>query len=524
MRKKLVLFIALPLLLLVISSTCYNNSQPFALLFGAASLGSPNSTTPIKHIVVIFQENHSFDNYFETFPGVNSSYVANPSTCLSYDLNNPNGGCEMLYNADANNNQTFANQVEEAVCKLPPSIAVKCDPGNALPHDWNSSQASYNGGKMNGFVSYTKQDNKSYQDVMAYFNGTSIPAHWDFASQFALDANFFSGDLSYSYPNHIIPIAAQAGTNPNLWKTDGDVYFNLTYGNIFNELSNRGVTWGYYSGNWNDSLQCQNLVNVKGYGNGQNETNTGSYYLGDELYWNVLPDFPSIQDNPATCHNVMNLSDFFNNINSGYLPQVAWISPNITVSEHPGTQSKFVQSEEYVTSIINDIENSAYWNSTAIFWTYDEYGGWYDNIAPPEGHQYQLDGPNTGYGFRVPLIVISPWVKRGIFYGSPYGQQQDFTALLKTIEKNWGLAPLSSRDKADGTLWYMFNFNRTPSQWLKPLYTKYGVQLVYPVSKCIKNRLCSRTSHFAAPAASNQGRIAPNYAYPLANAQGDPYD
>jgi hypothetical protein len=155
--------------------------------------------------------------------------------------------------------------------------------------------------------------------------------------------------------------------------------------------------------------------------------------------------------------------------------------------------------------------------------TYDEYGGFYDNIAPPETAAYQLDGNGTGDGFRVPLIVISPWVKNGIFYGPKSDQPQDMSSLLYTIESLFGLKSIGTRTSpaADSTLWYMFNFNRKPIQ---PLYTVYGQMIVYPVTKCVAENLCSRTTPFPPPPASSQGRIAPNYPYPPADSDGDPYD
>src|SRR5207237_204421 len=177
--------------------------------------------------------------------------------------------------------------------------------------------------------------------------------------------------------------------------------FDLAFQTIVDELNSTSVTWKYYSGNWKDSSQCMPA---------------SSGLNGLSSYWNVLPDFPRIQQSQHMCHNIQNLNDLYNDLKTGTLPQVSWVTPNKTVSDHPGV-STLPKGQEYVTNIINSISsNPALWSSTAIFLAWDDFGGYYDHVAPR-----QVD--SFGYGFRVPLIAISPYVTPGTYYGNPTGAQ-----------------------------------------------------------------------------------------------------
>ena len=168
-------------------------------------------------------------------------------------------------------------------------------------------------------------------------------------------------------------------------------------------------------------------------------------------------------------------------IGSGNLPVVSWVVPNRNESDHPGI-SNLPQGEKYVASIINAIsQNKSLSQSTAIFLTWDDWGGYYDHVVPKQVDAY-------GYGIRVPLIVISPYVQRGIFIGSPPGTQRDFSAFLTTIEYNWHLQNLTDRDGSETPLFNMFNFNQTP---LKPLILPSSTLAIYPWKSCVRQNVCS---------------------------------
>lgn len=393
-----------------------------------------NTPSPIQRIVIIMQENHSFDNLFGAFPGLDPAYsVLGPDVnCDPYAMSNPSN-CVLPWNGDSTS-ATIQNA--------------------DLGHSWTQSHLGYDNGMMDGFVSSQyKKHGTSANYAMAYYTGATLPNYWDLASYYSLDANFFSSELSYSYPNHLYLVAAQSGGCQQCRPTN-----NLQYPTLASELTNAGLTWRYYAGNWKTANDCR-AISSSGVG-----------------YWNVLPDFPAVQLNSATCKNIQNLNNLYSDINSGSLPNVAWVTPLNSNSDHPGPVATLPVGQEYIAKIIDGIEsNSALWSSTAIFLSWDDFGGYSDHVVPN-----QVDG--YGYGFRAPLIVISPYSKQGqIFYGPTSGQQEDFTALLATIEQNWGLQPLTSRDASQASLFYMLDFTQTP---LQPLILPLSSLATYPYQTC----------------------------------------
>lgn len=295
---------------------------------------------------------------------------------------------------------------------------------------------------------------------MAYYTNKTLPNYWNLASYYTLDANFFSSILSYSYPNHLYAVAGQVqNTGPKY-----PVSFNLTYAQIGSEMTAAGIDWKYFTQRWSDLNQCKHLT---------------SSNASTPLFWNVLIDFPAVQLNPSQCHNIQNTADLVNDIKAGYLPQVAWVEPGKGTSEHP--PDSLVTGQEYTASIIDGISsNPTLWANTLIVLTWDDFGGYYDNVVPN-----QVDP--AGYGFRMPTILISPFVKQGaIVYGSQ-NHQEDFSAILSTIESNWNLAPLTQRDTLDASLFYALNFTQAP---LPPLILPTTTLSVYPWKACIGRGLC----------------------------------
>jgi phospholipase C len=265
-------------------------------------------------------------------------------------------------------------------------------------------------------------------------------------------------------------VAGQDGT-----QTNPQPRFDLTYGQIGTELTNAHVDWKYYSGAWNDKDNCQPYTK---------KTQFGLNHTDFSFYWGVLIDFPAIQQNPASCHNMLNLSDLMQNVSSGYLPQVTWVMPDRPHSEHPkSTGSKgLINGQKYTATLIDAISsNPLLWDNTAIFLAWDDWGGYYDHVAPNQVDQF-------GYGFRVPLIVISPYTKSGIYYGLSNQKQEDFTALLATIEQNWNLPHLTARDASQYSLFYMLDFSQPP---LRPLILPTSTLSVYPFQTCISRGICS---------------------------------
>jgi len=392
------------------------------------------------------QENHSFDNYFGVFPGVTNGL--NLGICLPWNLTSPSQGCVKPFDAD--------------------SIAVKVN-SYSLGHSGTNSRTAYDGGKLDGFVYSQFLSRHTYANFsMAYYTNRTLPDYWDYASYYGLNANFFSSAITTSYPNHLYAVAAQSGGI-----THDGVQYDLTFQTIADELNASGISWKYYTAQWNDKYDCTPL---------SSSTTFSRQYNG---LWNPLVDFPRIQTSAykPECESIANLVDLRNDIQSGNLPSVAWISPNKSASEHPGQGgfSPFLsRGQLYTSSIINEISsNPSLWSTTAIFVTWDEFGGYYDNVIPNQVDKY-------GFGFRVPLLVISPYVKPGISYGSG-GSEEDFSAFLSTIESNWGLHSLTARDASDAPLWYMFNFAQPP---LEPLILPSHSLATYPWQSCVSKGNC----------------------------------
>jgi phospholipase C len=364
---------------------------PQASLIGGSS--------PIKHVVVIVEENHTFDNYFGTFPGANgiAGATSQPST------NAPNAQLVAPYVID--------------------TATISHD----LSHTWASAHQAYDGGKMDGFVIAS---NSSLS--MGHFDPSLIPNYWDYASKFVLLDNFYTSVMGPSLPNHLYLIAGQSGgltsdaSSGIINFQSSDVYNNTFYfKTIMDELDASNVSWKYYAGNYS-------MLNN----------------------WNPLPAFASFKIDQARMLNLASPQQFFTDLASHNLPSVVWIMPGSDQSsEHPPYDISV--GEQSTVSIINALMASEYWNSTAVFLTWDDYGGWYDHVSPPQVDQF-------GYGFRVPCLVISPYAKTGVVDHT----KADFTSILKFIETVHSLPPLTSRDASANDLMEAFDFSQAPPKRL----------------------------------------------------------
>jgi phospholipase C len=350
---------------------------------------------PIKHIIVMVQENHTFDNYFGTYPGVNG-----------------------LSNASAMPTSVGGNST------VKPYLVTSQALTKNLNNSWTSAHEAYDNGKMDGFI--TAQDGSNV--TMGYYDYHLIPYYWDYASQFVLMDNFFTSVMGPSLPNHIYLVAGQSGgldidsrfgafNFASSDVNDSTFYFP----SIVNELQADNVSWRYYAG-----------------------------FHGGLNNWNPLPAFASVEKNETLFKNVVETSEFISDVKSNDLPSVSWVMPESDqVSEEP--PANVTLGEETVVSEINAVMSSPYWNSTAIFLTWDDWGGYYDHVPPP-----QVDG--YGYGFRVPCIIISPYAKQGYVDNT----LSDFTSTLKFIETVFDLPPLATRDAQATNLLEAFDFQQSP--------------------------------------------------------------
>ena len=335
----------LPLFLLLLSPAI----QP-----SPAAAQSAAQASPIKHIVVIVQENHTFDNYFGTFPGANG-IQNDPPGVQPFHLNS--------------------------------SIVDLC-------HTTDCAHVAYDQGKMDGFLKA-----EGSVETFGYYNQTDIPYYWSLAQNYTLFDNYFTSAMGPSLPNHLYLVAGQ---DDAISDSSDKQTSNLRISTIANELENANDTWAYYS----------------------------PYTVGNE---NALGFVSSIANNNTMMANLRPTQDFLTGLEAGNLASVSYVTGNDTQNEHP--PYSIAGGEQWVGSIISGIQASPYWGSTVILLTWDDYGGWYDHVAPPQVDKY-------GDGFRVPLLMVSPFARQG-YVDHTFS---DHTSVLKFIERVFGLPPVTQRD------------------------------------------------------------------------------
>jgi phospholipase C len=378
----------------------------------------------IRHVVIIMQENRSFDSYFGTYPGADGlpGLAGHPGTvpCVPDPRSHR---CERPYHDTS--------------------------PRNAGgPHGHGSALSDIAGGRMNGFVTQAELGRANYckvhfddprcsytpkhPDVMGYHDWREIPNYWDYASHFVLQDHMFESDTSWSMPEHLYlvsgwsakctkkgdpmscqPAVQDPGSPPGepgntTGKAPDYAWTDLTY-----LLHKYHVSWSYYVHNGgqpdcvNDAMFCAPVP--------QNSRTPG--------IWNPLPWFDTVREDHQL-RNIAPLRDLFAALAHNTLPSVSWIVPSDKVSEHP--PSLVTTGQAYVTGLINSIMRSRAWGSTAIFLCWDDWGGFYDQVTPPA-----VDA--QGYGLRVPALVISPYAKAGYIDHQVLSQD----AYLKFIEDDF---------------------------------------------------------------------------------------
>ncbi len=407
-----------PLSLLALAPVCC--TLVLTVAGTAAAQTVPTNNVPagfhkINHLIWIIQENHSFDNYFGTFPGADGIPTG---TCLS--LLPGSSRCVKPFHITATN--------------LP-----ICD----LPHEWWAAHAAYNYGRMDGFV---WAEGTNY--TMGYYDQQDIPNYWAYARHYTLCDRYFSSFLGPSLQNHIYTVAAQDGgiTTPmphTLEQVERalDDPNGFSFPSVVTLFNKAHLDWKYY----NETKPLPPGVSRDVDINDQFYPDPKRFWI-----WNPLPGFKAIRDNPADMARLVALKEYFEDLRRGTLPQVAWIVPDTEDSEH--APEPIAQGMWYVTRLINALMQSPYWKDSAIVLTWDDYGGYYDHVEPPMVDAY-------GYGPRVPTIVISPYAKPGFISHETY----DFTSVLKFIEERWRLPYLTARDHYALDLRDCFDFNQKPT-------------------------------------------------------------
>ena len=372
----------------------------------SAATGSTNApATPIEHVIIIMQQNHTFDNYFGTYPGANG--IA-PDTCIPVSLlNERNTACLAPFNLGSY-------------------------PITDLSHSHNTFRMQYQNGKMNGFVDALKRLNQDGNLAMGYFNDNDIPFYWNLADQFVLFDNYFSSAHTGSVMNRMFSISGQPGTEDNRIPADG-------FGDIptiFDRLQERGISWKYYIRDYDPDLNFRALKELD--------------YLPPQIQWVPLLSFDRFLDDPELSSHIVDFKEYYTDLANDTLPAVSYVLL-LGATEHPISDPQLGQTT--TRTMIHTLMESNAWKSSALIITYDDWGGWYDHVAPPQVDKY-------GYGFRVPAMLVSAYARQGHIDHT----QLDHTSLLKFIESNWGIAPLAKRDAQANNLTSAFDFSRPPRE------------------------------------------------------------
>ena len=380
------------------------------ILFGymtsaqASLQGSGNDpTSPIKHLVVMMQENHSFDNYFGTYPGADGF---------------PDG-----IKMPVDPNDLSLGYVE------PWHIGTSTI--TDLAHSLSAYRDQNNNGKMDGFISALNKRNQDGRLAMGYYDDRDLPYYWNLADNYVLFDRFFSSAADGSFANHMYSVAAIHPSN----KSGATLAeFLADKETIFDRLQDAGVSWKFYVQNYDPTITYRNL------GTSGNRAS--------QVVWVPLLNFDRFLDDPELSSHIVDLKQYYEDVRNGELPSVAYIIPS-GASEHPPQHPE--AGQRFVKTLIQELMRSTAWDSSAFLLVYDDWGGWYDHVPPPVVDEY-------GFGPRIPGLLVSPYAKIGYVDSTVL----DFTSILKFIEVNWSLSPLAVRDANANNFLTAFDFSQTP--------------------------------------------------------------
>jgi phospholipase C len=452
----------------VISGCNSNGAQSPLGSFDAGGAHHRASSSPIQHIVIIMQENRSFDNFFYMYPGANYATQGAGHNGKIYPLLPINLGWahdqnhyhwQFLEDYDKGKNDGWEDQI------IQPYLSGKgCTDGNWFnePHCWR----------------FDPSDKDAVQPY-TYVYQAQIQPYWDMANQYVLGDKTFSSNNGPTFVSHQYLVAGQSGhasevPNQMPWgcdkpsETENYLEFGVanppafnkkvghefvgpypcfplnstgpssTYNTIANELDNAGVTWRYY-------VQPQSA--------------------GDSYWLNAFDAVKSIRNGPDWSNGDISLPDtnVLSDIKNNDLQQVTWVMPHKGASDHPGGASDNC-GPNWVTSIVDEIGQSPYWNNTAIIVMWDEWGGWYDHVLPPQ-YPDPVTGAQEGLGYRIPLLIVSPYAKHGYISH----KQHEIASTLHFIEQTFNLPPLGGgtgikfADERADAFDDAFDFTKKPS-------------------------------------------------------------
>jgi phospholipase C len=471
-------------------------------VIGWPALAGP--TTPIEHVVIIFQENVSFDHYFGTYPrAVNEPAV--PHFRAASDTPTVNGLLGPLLTRNPNSFPPV---------RLARNQAVTCDQG----HDYMAEQLAMNHGVMDKFAEFTSGHDPSCDLglgaglVMAYYDGNTVTAFWNYAQHFAMSDNSYNTVFGPSTPGALNLIAGQ--THPatvvrppigidnviddtivgdprpafdECWPATSPAV-SMGGQNVGDLLNNHGITWGWFQGGFTptqrDPVVC-----------GSTHRNIAGATVTDYIPHHEPFEYYESTSNPShlpptsvdmigftdQANHQYDLSDFWAAVENGNMPAVSYLKAAAYQDGHAG-YSDPLDEQVFLVETLNRLQRLREWRNTAVFIAYDDSDGWYDHAMPPNVSQSQTVrdgltgeglcgtspslngyGGRCGYGPRLPLLVVSPWARRNFVDHSITDQ----SSLLRFVEDNWNLGRLdASSDDLAGSVNGMFDFEHRRSDRL----------------------------------------------------------
>ncbi|CAN5701852.1 N/A [soil metagenome] len=393
---------------------------------GPSPSSSPSAEpvrNPIKHVVYIVKENRSYDNYFGRYPrgdGATTGKAGNRTVPL----------------------------------KVAPD-AFKPD----LGHAFFDGILSINGGKMNGFHKVTNGESLiGYQA----FTRAGMPSYWAYADHFVLGDRMFTSMYGPTFPAHLYTIGAQSKgitTNKNELSHEGG-YCNDRGETVYKftnlsrkerkqvmraeQQANIDIIGNY----WKSIQACFEMrslpdILIK-------RDISWRFYEDDESWMNPILAIKHLRYSKYWGPNVVAPEQFGQDVKKGRLPSVSWLHPPDAYKEHPGGQS-ICYGENWTVEQLNILMRSKYWKNTAVFLTWDDFGGLYDHVPPP---QYDV----MGLGPRAPLLIVSPWAKKGYVDHTTY----EFSSVVKFIEATFDLPSMTARDRRASNMYNAFDFATKP--------------------------------------------------------------
>ena len=487
MKTRTKVSIAIPFLMMAVMLTAN---------VAAAPQNKTSTTTPIQHVVVIFQENISFDHYFGTYP--NAANLPNePQFAAAPGTPSVNGLTGGLLTNNPNGVNPF---------RLDRTQAVTCDNN----HDYSAEQQAFNGGLMNKFTLVGCTGAGSPPNVvMGYYDGNTVTGLWNYAQNFALNDNFFGTTFGPSTPGALNLISGMTGPmspagipgttasngivigdpDPTYDDCSGSTVVGTATGtNVGNALNSAGLTWGWFQGGFAPTVPYNPLTSAKAVCGsshyqvaGTKETDYSphhepfQYFASTANPHHLPPTSPSMIGYTDQANHQYDLSSFWVAADSGNLPAVSFLKADRYQDGHPGNSDP-LDEQTFLANTINQLMQLPSWSSTAVFITWDDSDGWYDHAMGPIVSQSSdpvndaLGGSTglcgttpaaaysdrCGYGPRIPVLAISPYAKQNFVDNT----LTDQTSILKFIKDNWNIGTMGpgSFDNIAGTLDNMFDF------------------------------------------------------------------